>query len=336
MFLLITVSLIDKSTLKIYYPIIDKTFVLKKELCLEKLNNYIGIYQPIDCKGIKLPKNTPVTVKRVIKNKFFIFPSYFLILKTPYDEKIKEKLQVKEIKVFASSFLSEIGKLKNIKISNFFQNNSLIIFFYFLYLVLMVSYINIPLLLKTITYFIAYYYILLSAINDGFSSFLLGIPFLIFVIFEIFKNKGLVKYLNIFILILFLILLISDKSKNSFIYPLVNKEITLKKDLKYEIKNGYLEFSTDSNKTLKNKTIKFISQKVANYADISTNYVYEIKLDNKKLLMNEGDVILFLKYENIPYPHSITNSPLFYFSFYILIYPFVLLLFIFLIRFLKE
>ncbi len=203
-------------------------------------------------------------------------------------------------------------------------------------MLLILSHINKHLILKTITYLIAYYYILASAINNGFTSFVLGVPFLIFVIYEISSNKGILKYLNIFILILFLILLINDKSKNSFIYPLVNKEITFKKDLKYEIKNGWLEFSTDSNKTLKNKKIKFISQKVASYADISTNYFYEIKFDNKKLLMNEGDVILFFKYENIPYPRPITNSSFFYFSFYILIYPFVLLLFIFLIRFIKE
>ena len=63
MLLLTTTSLIDKSTLKFYYPIIDKTFVLKKELCLEKLKNSIGVYSLTDCKGIKLQKNTPVTVK---------------------------------------------------------------------------------------------------------------------------------------------------------------------------------------------------------------------------------------------------------------------------------
>ncbi len=336
MFLLIALSLIDKSTLKLYYPIINKTFLLKKEICLERLQNNIGVYSATECKGFKIPKNTPVTIKKVIKSKFFIFPAYYIIIQTPFDDKIKKTLKVKEIKIFANSFFYEIKALKKIKISNFFQNNFLIIVFYLFYLALIILYINKPVLSKAITYFIAYYYILLSAINDGFTSFLLGVPFLIYVIFEIGKNKGFLKYINIFIFILFLILLTSDKSKNSFIYPLINKEITFKKDLKYKINKGYLEFSTDSNKTLQNKTIKIISQKVANYSDISTNYFYEIKFEDKKLLINEGDIILFFKYENIHYPRPITDSEFFYFSFYILIYPFILLLFIFLTSFKKE
>ena len=184
-------------------------------------------------------------------------------------------------------------------------------------------------------YFIAYYYVLASVINDGFTYFFLGLPFLIFLIYDFAHQKGIIKYSHIFVFIIFLMLLFSNKSKNHFIYPLIGTEITFKKDIKYKIKNGCLEFSTDSNKSLKNKTIKFISQKVSSYADISTNYTYEIEFNNKKLLLKESDLIWFFKLENLKYPRALPNTAVFYFSFYILVYPIVLFIFIFLVNFKK-
>jgi hypothetical protein len=180
-------------------------------------------------------------------------------------------------------------------------------------------------------YFIAYYYVLASAVNDGFTHFFLGVPFLIFLIYDFASQKGIIKYLHLSVFTIFLILLLGDKSKNHFIYPIIGKKITFKKDIKYKIKNGCLEFSTDSNKSLKNKTVKFISQKVSSYADISTNYIYEIEFENKKLLLKENDLIWFFKLEKLKYPRAVPNTAVFYFSFYLLVYPVVLFIFLFLV-----
>ena len=162
MFILATVTVIDKTHSKLYYPIINKSFILKKDLCLQKLENSIGIYSCIDnCKGIKLPKNSKITITQVIKSNFPLLPSYDVVIKTPIDKKIKEKFKIKEIKVFANSLFYEMGILKNIKITNFWENNFIIIVLYFLFLTILLIKIAKKYLLDIIVYIIAYYYYVL-------------------------------------------------------------------------------------------------------------------------------------------------------------------------------
>ena len=89
--------------------------------------------------------------------------------------------------------------------------------------------------LSLLAYSIAYYYILLSAINDGFSSFLLGIPYAAFLFWEISK-RGLakpIKYMHISILVLALSFITTDRGTSKFFYPIVDEEITIVDDVNF-------------------------------------------------------------------------------------------------------
>jgi len=147
-----------------------------------------------------------------------------------------------------------------------------------------------------ILYFIAYYYILMASINDGFSGFLLGIPYTLFLLWEILylKKKRKIKYLHISILLLTVFLLIFDRSQSQIIYPMVGKTYTVNNDINYSYGNYYINkievydrpyYSyNDEQKPIFQLTsgdkFHIENQSVTGHPDMEVAYTYKIKTKN--------------------------------------------------------
>ena len=147
-------------------------------------------------------------------------------------------------------------------------------------------------ILDVILYTIAYYYILLAATNDGFSGFSLGIPYAIFLIWEIkiLKIKGYIKNLHILVLIFAIIFVVVDRGRLNIIYPLVDKTYVITKDINYSYDSYHINtldiFTPYSDVTNQqvfqfNKGDKFhIERQIqTGNADFGINYVYELRAD---------------------------------------------------------
>lgn len=150
--------------------------------------------------------------------------------------------------------------------------------------------------LSPIIYIVAYYYVLMSSINDGFSGFLLGIPYSIFLVWEIFyiNKKSKIKFLHIFILLLSLFFLVSDRSKSQFLYPMVGKTYTINNDINYSYGNFHINMIKIYDKIYFNHgdnlkpmfqlkpgdKFNIGSQSVSGHADMGISYTFRIESKN--------------------------------------------------------
>ncbi|SFV90442.1 hypothetical protein MNB_SV-4-1336 [hydrothermal vent metagenome] len=220
-----------------------------------------------------------------------------------------------------------------------------------------------------IIYALSYYYVLMASTNDGFSGFYLGLPYAFFLLWEIFMlpKKNKVRYLHIFVLLLSLYLLLFDRTHSKLLYPMVGKSYTIVKDVNYTYGNFYansidvydftpLDFQKPMFQFHPNDSFEIVSQKVAGHPDMGTTYIYQIRSKNFSILrkyLSEHPSQIKSKYfgdKNAFYIHSYELSTLLktqgysyfkprfdngftYMSFYLLIYPIVLLLFFMMLRF---
>jgi len=146
--------------------------------------------------------------------------------------------------------------------------------------------------LSLILYFVAYYYILMASINDGFSGFLLGIPYTLFLLWEIWylRKESKIKYLHISILLVAVFLLVSDRSQSQFFYPMVNKTYTVTNDINYSYGSFYINQIDVYDRPYHNLnpmfkltsggTFRIESQKVTGHADMGITYTYKIQSEN--------------------------------------------------------
>lgn len=148
-------------------------------------------------------------------------------------------------------------------------------------------------LLSLILYLAAYYYVLMAGINDGFSGFLLGIPYTLFLLWEIWylKKDSKIKYLHISILLLALFLLVADRSQSRFFYPMVGKTYTVTNDINYSYGSFYInkidiydrpDYShLDESKPMfqlaSGDRFYIKSQQVSSHADMGITYTFEIQ-----------------------------------------------------------
>ncbi len=80
---------------------------------------------------------------------------------------------------------------------------------------------------------ISYLMILASALNDGFSGPYLGIPFIIYGLgrmYSGFKKPNLYFFFGLIIFSIFITMRVGDRSRFSFVYPIVGEEIIVLKD----------------------------------------------------------------------------------------------------------
>lgn len=147
--------------------------------------------------------------------------------------------------------------------------------------------------LSLILYSVAYYYILIASINDGFSGFLLGIPYTLFLLWEIgyLKKESRIKYLHSVILLVALFFLFSDRSQSRFFYPMVGKTYTVVNDINYSYGGFYINridvYDTtyrsdpDEQKPMfrlaSGERFHIVSQKVTGHADFGITYTYQIQ-----------------------------------------------------------
>lgn len=236
--------------------------------------------------------------------------------------------------------------------------------------------------LSLIIYIIAYYYVVMASINDGLSSFWLGIPYALFLLWEILflKKENNIKYLHIFILLLASFLAFSDRSQLQILYPMVGETYIVTNDINYSYGNFYInEIEVYDNQyynyideqkvmfTLKvGDTFNIKNQQVTGHADFGVNYTYKIesksfsalhnyieknlskiklKLNNeykrdfneektefyfdeeKKFYISDYSLRELMKMQKLHYDETNFETKLTYMSFFILIYPIILILF---------
>ena len=148
-------------------------------------------------------------------------------------------------------------------------------------------------------YTISYVMIIAASSNDGFTSYYLGIPFAIFLlvdlIFQIFKKSSIAVIHSIF-LVFAGYLLLTDRTTNSLLYPLVNQTIILEKDLNIthsEFFQNELDFYYDKPYKEKSynlmKSSEFIikEQIVTGHPDFGIRYVFVVENINNKSLFKK-------------------------------------------------
>lgn len=147
-------------------------------------------------------------------------------------------------------------------------------------------------LLSPILYLIAYYYVLMASINDGFSGFFLGIPYVIFLLWEIWflKKESKIKYLHSAIVLLAVFFLFSDRSQSRLFYPMVGKTYTITNDINYSYGGFYINkieiYDKPYNNFLDEEQAVFPlksgdrfhieSQMVTSHADFGISYTFGI------------------------------------------------------------
>jgi len=228
------------------------------------------------------------------------------------------------------------------------------------------KYFNRIYLLNILVYLIAYYYIIYASINDGFSGFLLGIPYAIFLFLEV-RNKykkSIIVYMHIVILFFAFSMILLDRSDSNFFYPLVGETYTISKDVNYSY--GYYkndidviiyQYKEDNKKqifSLKiNDKLTVKKQILTGHPDFTPRYKFEIDSeaflplkkymqtiktkhsfnDNTKLYISRYDLQDLMEIQKIPYIEKdfFNRENIFvYLSFYIFIYPIIFLIFMFL------
>ncbi len=155
-------------------------------------------------------------------------------------------------------------------------------------------------MLNALVYFIAYYYVFFAAINDGITGYVLGIPYALFLLYDIkhlhqqsTQRYQWIKVSHILMLIVAVILINSDRSGMSIVYPAVGKTISLKKGA-VVIPTFYSGYYTNNIKFIspvsmneyrdrkkfhlkKGSNVKINKQIVIGHSDLTTDYIYEVE-----------------------------------------------------------
>ncbi len=318
--------LYDKSTSSLYHPLIGKEIVLSKNVYISrgfidgKFNASDSNFSLRDQEMVLLPKGETVRVVSFIREGILNFnPDYDIEVDTPLNQQILDQLDPTgstrghangQLHFWSNSFFYAIGILSNTKVDEYSRtSNALFKILYFLYpfaiLYLLLQSFKTSMdkiqakchfhPLSILLYTVAYYYVLLASINDGFSGFLLGIPYLLFLLWEIWylKNNRLIKYLHIAIILLAVFFIFSDRSKSQLLYPMVGKTYTVANDINYSYDNFYINkikvFDNPYRSHLDKQKPMFLlksgdrfhieSQMVTGHADMGTTYTF--KIDSK-------------------------------------------------------
>ncbi len=151
-----------------------------------------------------------------------------------------------------------------------------------------------------ILYVVSYYYIFLAAINDGATGYAFGIPFGLFLVWEILFSKIRIPFKIIHLL--FLVFAISfnakDRTQMKIIYPLVGTTLEITKEVPFSYGDFYInnielidEKYTQEKERIKFKltngdVIKINRQILSGNPDLGVDYTFEIeseafaKIDN--------------------------------------------------------
>ncbi len=316
--------LYNKSESVFYHPMIENEIILENDIYISKghiasiFNVSKSNFTIQNKKTLLLPKGEKIRIVSFIRtNTNNINPNYNLELDTVLNRKILDQLDSNgstkgyaegRLYLWSNNFFDALGMLSNAKIDEYsrtsntlFKILNFLYIFAFLYLILqsLKKYMDIiqtkysfhP--LSLVLYAVAYYYILLASINDGFSSFFLGIPYAIFLLWEIvyLKKENNIKYLHISILLLAIFLLFYDRSQSQLFYPMVGKTYTITKDVNYTHGHFYINkldiYDTQHSKYLDKKkpvyqlksddSFHIKSQMVTGHADMGITYTYEIE-----------------------------------------------------------
>jgi len=216
-----------------------------------------------------------------------------------------------------------------------------------------------------IVYFIAYYYVIFASVNDGFSGFLLGMPYAIFLFYEVQSKygKSIIVYFHIAVLVFAMFVMIIDRSDSTFFYPMVGKTYTTNSDINYSYGcNLYdiqiLQYMNSLNKdekqifTLKKDSQFMIKKQIlTGNPDFDISYKFEIQseafLEFKKyintiktsldhenktqLYISRYDLKDLLESQRLLYVEKgfiNADNVFIYMSFYIFIYPIIFLVFL--------
>ena len=397
-------SFYDKSTSEFFYPMINQEIVLKNDIYIgEKHRGRLLSFSDsntssVAFREIKISKNEIVKIVSFHREGYYFgfvmgSPNYNIRLITPINKKINQEFFAElnnnePILIWSNSFFDNNKILNKYLIFNYNRSwNYFFIFinlFYFFATLFFFICIFKPCILffedklkinliSVILYIVAYYYVFFTAINDGFSKFILGIPYAIFLISDIrfFKRKKIVVFSHIFVLLISGYFLLFDKSANSFIYPLVNKTYTVSKDINYTYGGFYVneleilgQYSSEKGRkifTLKSgNTFELKKQIVTGHADFGISYTFEIDSpnfievkqyiknnldpikvyyffeDRNKIYISEYDLSDLMKSQVIKYKENSFNNDFIYISFFIFIYPIILLIFFFLANYRNE
>lgn len=294
----------DKSTSSFFHPIVKKEFVLKKDIYFSSNSPHasISFEQPQGKNYFVLNKGEKIKIGALFRELSIVPSNYHIAIDTPFSKALSGATNVIKIKnkfyitTPSNSFFYALGILNDdltklyTKIPNFIFIVGytfypiiiliLSILFYFSMRELKVQ-IYFYKFLQFIVYFIAYFYLYFTATNDGFSGFLLGVPFAIFLFYTIKKNT---KYKNLHLAFaLFCVFLyFADKSQWSIKYPTVNKQYTILYDTNYALgkKLNTLEVSYIQNRPtftlFKGDTIFINRQFVSDSRELGVTYTFEI------------------------------------------------------------
>jgi len=319
--------LYNKSESNLYHPMIGDEIVLPNDVYISK--GYIaGKFNVSDSnfslrneKMLLLPKGETIRIVSFIRGDILNFnPYYDLEIDTALNQQILDQFDPNgstkgptesRLYVWSNNFFDALGILSNEKVDKYSRTtNGLFTILYMLYPFALL-YLLLQILknrmktiqtnynfhpLSLVLYTVAFYYILLASINDGFSGFLLGTPYTLFLLWEIWylKRKSKIKYLHICILLLAVFLLFSDRSRSQFFYPMVGKTYTIVNDVNYSYDSFYINeleiYDRLYNSHLGETKPKFQlesgdrlyieRQIVTGHADMGITYTYEIKSEN--------------------------------------------------------
>jgi len=321
----------NKSESSLYHPMIDNEIVLPKDIYVSrgyiegKFNASDTNFSLRDEQMVLLPKGEKIRILSFVRSGLLSFnPYYDIEVETTLNQKILDQLdpdgmtkgyENSQLYFWSNNFFYELGILSNAKVDKYSRTINplfkLLTFLYpfaFLYLLLQSlkgsmdrvqsSYSFHP--LSLILYIAAYYYVLMASINDGFSGFLLGIPYTFFLLWEIWylKKESKIKYLHISILVLAVFLLVSDRSQSQFFYPMVEKTYTVTNDVNYSYGDFYINkieiydkpyySRLDEHKLMfeliSGDSFRIESQKVTGHADMGITYTYKIQSKNFSVL----------------------------------------------------
>ena len=314
----------NKSESSLYHPMIGDEIVLPKDIYVSrgyiegKFNASDSNFNLRDEQMVLLPKGEKIRILSFVRRGLLNFnPDYDIEVETTFNLQILDQLDPDKLTdkghensrlyFWSNNFFYALGMLSNAKVDEYSRTINplfgLLAFLYpfaLLYLLLQsfkksmdriqTNYRIHP--LSLILYLVAYYYVLMASINDGFSGFLLGIPYSLFLLWEIWylKKKSKIKYLHISVLLLALFLLLSDRSQSPFFYPMVGKTYTVTKDINYSYGSFYINklkvydrpySHFNEQKTMfrlaSGDSFRIESQVVTGHADMGITYTYKIQ-----------------------------------------------------------
>ena len=306
----------NKSESTFYHPMINQEITLEHDIYITKsfrdgiLNTSKSDFTLKDQpkSHIVLNKGEKVYIVAFYRNSIFNFiPHYYIEIDTNLHGKLL---------FWSNNFFDTLGTLSNELVDNYSITINiyfkLLSFFYpfALFYLLLKFFKNKMLYIKKrlnfhplnfILYPVAYYYTFMASVNDGFSSFFLGIPYAFFILWEIvyLKNESKIIYLHIIVLTLAVFYVLYDRSESQIIYPMVGKTYTVANDVNYSYGSFYINDIRIYEPGISNyyKDIKMFqlkrgdrfridSQKVTGHADFGINYNYKISSDNFSGLNN--------------------------------------------------